>query len=368
VKDFQWDAEGRLTGLTNNDGVSVSYLYDAAGQLVGEALGTNPLPENVTRYLPDKNLAWSQILEERDGSGNLKVAYTYADTLLLKQERGGATGWYQHDHLSPRTIVDNTGAPLNRYHFSPFGEIQRQDGPTIGTLVAMQNGQLFAGERFDANLNMYYLRARYMDPRLGRFAGMDMHPGTLRSPMSLHDYVYASNDPIGMIDPTGHSFFASIGPTLIFYSAPIIYIAQQAAPRILPFAANLGANIGAWGNGVYRLQGFPNLRIAAGQAYERVLTPAMRILRADGPDVRGVVPGARPDWMFGLSHIVEAKLGQYVNPSQLQAYINYIQALGHGRITYITLTRVPPQIEAEIMRRASQAGVEVKIIWIMWPL
>ena len=155
----------------NPQNVSTSYTYDAEGQLVGERIGTEPTAANVIYYLADKNLPYSQILEERDGGGGLKAAYQFADTMLLKQERGSQALFTHGDHLSTRLLTDGTGTAVNRYVFSPFGELQNQSGTAA-------NPHQFAGERFDANANLYYLRARYMDPRTGRFAGMDLHPGS----------------------------------------------------------------------------------------------------------------------------------------------------------------------------------------------
>ena len=49
-----------------------------------------------------------------------------------------------------------------------------------------------------------------MDPRIGRFLGVDPWSGRTSRPTSLHKYSYASNDPVGKIDPTGK--FTSTGP------------------------------------------------------------------------------------------------------------------------------------------------------------
>ncbi len=48
-----------------------------------------------------------------------------------------------------------------------------------------------------------YLRARYYDPSNGRFNRLDPFAGNANDPQSLHKYVYAHNDPVQGIDPTG---------------------------------------------------------------------------------------------------------------------------------------------------------------------
>jgi RHS repeat-associated protein len=79
---------------------------------------------------------------------------------------------------------------------SAFGNIISSTGNTI-------NEFLFTGEQYDANIGFYYLRARYMDPSIGRFITADPFSGFMFEPLSLHKYLYANADPINNIDPSG---------------------------------------------------------------------------------------------------------------------------------------------------------------------
>jgi RHS repeat-associated protein len=62
---------------------------------------------------------------------------------------------------------------------------------------------LYRGEQYDPDLGLYYLRARYYNPVTGRFLSRDPGAGRIKVPATLHKYLYASSDPIGVIDPTG---------------------------------------------------------------------------------------------------------------------------------------------------------------------
>ncbi|MDR3197657.1 MAG: RHS repeat-associated core domain-containing protein, partial [Planctomycetaceae bacterium] len=64
---------------------------------------------------------------------------------------------------------------------------------------------LYSGEQFDSKIGQQYLRARYYDPATGRFNRLDPFFGNLNDPQSLHKYLYAHNDPINGIDPSGNS-------------------------------------------------------------------------------------------------------------------------------------------------------------------
>jgi hypothetical protein len=51
-----------------------------------------------------------------------------------------------------------------------------------------------------------YAKARYFDPKLGRFLTQDSFLGTQDNPPSLHRYAYAANRPTVYVDPTGHAY------------------------------------------------------------------------------------------------------------------------------------------------------------------
>lgn len=56
----------------------------------------------------------------------------------------------------------------------------------------------FAGEYQDKETGLYYLRARYYDPRTGAFLTRDP-----LEPITATPYAYAANDPINLVDPLG---------------------------------------------------------------------------------------------------------------------------------------------------------------------
>jgi RHS repeat-associated protein len=76
---------------------------------------------------------------------------------------------------------------------------------------------LYRGELFDADLGLYYLRHRYMNPLTGRFMSRDpkeykplgpdqqLYDAEVQpiDPRKLHTYLYASADPVNRIDPKG---------------------------------------------------------------------------------------------------------------------------------------------------------------------
>ena len=60
-----------------------------------------------------------------------------------------------------------------------------------------------AGEMYDDETGLYYLRARYYDPSVGRFISKDSVEGSITNPLSLNLYTYCVNNPIIYTDPSG---------------------------------------------------------------------------------------------------------------------------------------------------------------------
>ena len=54
-----------------------------------------------------------------------------------------------------------------------------------------------------AESRLYYYRARYYDPEIGRFLSHDPEPGMLARSVTLNPYQYAFNNPVRYIDPLG---------------------------------------------------------------------------------------------------------------------------------------------------------------------
>jgi RHS repeat-associated protein len=79
--------------------------------------------------------------------------------------------------------------------------------------VQTPNVYRYTGEQWDPDLGMYYLRARYYQPDIGRFWTMDTYEGSQSDPLSLHKYLYCAADPVNNTDPSGH-FMDGIGGLL----------------------------------------------------------------------------------------------------------------------------------------------------------
>jgi RHS repeat-associated protein len=104
------------------------------------------------------------------------------------------TPYYSHfDGLgSVIALTNSAGSVVNLYEYSVFGEVSASD-------PNHPNRFLFTGREFDADTGLYYYRARYYNPYLGRFLQTDPAAD------GMNWYAYCGNDPVGSIDPSGAS-------------------------------------------------------------------------------------------------------------------------------------------------------------------
>lgn len=201
---YGYNFENRLVSL---NGGQVAYYYDGDGNRVAKTEG------GVTTYFLVDSLnptGYAQVLDEIS-QGAVQRSYAYGLDLVSQRQRdaeGWATHYYGYDgHGSTRLLTDAAGAVRDTYTYDAFGALTAATGTT-------PNLYRYAGEQLDPNLGFYYLRARYINPGVGRFWTMDTWSGNLRDPQSLHKYLYGRSDPGNRLDPSG-MFDISIGAVAV---------------------------------------------------------------------------------------------------------------------------------------------------------
>ena len=93
------------------------------------------------------------------------------------------------------SLTNNSGTVINEYEYDTFGNV-------MGT-EDLSNGFSYAGEQYDKETGLIFLRSRYYDSSLGRFITKDSFPGVKSLSQSLNSYIYVRNNPVNNIDPTG---------------------------------------------------------------------------------------------------------------------------------------------------------------------
>ena len=89
-------------------------------------------------------------------------------------------------------LSDAAGDTVQTYEYSVYGEVAVED-------ANHPNPYMFAGVRYDIEIGLYYNRARYYNPFMGRFLQTD--PVGCAAEFNL--YRYCENNPTNRVDPYG---------------------------------------------------------------------------------------------------------------------------------------------------------------------
>jgi RHS repeat-associated protein len=98
-------------------------------------------------------------------------------------------------------LTDVNGTFVEYYEYNVFGEPAIWDVNTMEIVESsvVGNPYMFTGREYDSETGLYYYRARYYSPKLGRFLQTD----PIRYRAGLNLYSYCGNNPIMWIDAFG---------------------------------------------------------------------------------------------------------------------------------------------------------------------
>jgi RHS repeat-associated protein/uncharacterized repeat protein (TIGR01451 family) len=190
---YVYDVENRLVQVRTPAAGTWAYTYDALGDRVQVTHDSQ-----VTRYRHDP-IGLVDVMAEYDGNGKLVARYVDGLGLVARIDAAGKAAYYGFDALgSTRLLTDDSGTVANIYDYDPWG------GPSAAH-QASPNSFQYVG-RFGVvhdETGLMFMRARYYDPLLGRFATAD--PIGFKGG-ELNLYVYARNSPTDANDPSGLVF------------------------------------------------------------------------------------------------------------------------------------------------------------------
>ena len=192
---YGWNALGQLvqvSGTSDWGGTwhTISYGYDGMGRRVRKTVNGV-----TTGYLYDGE----DLLMELNGAGNAVLEYTYYPGTdrphSVRRSSDGAMFYYvteQPGHVVG--LVDANNQVVNEYRYDPWGN-------AITVREQVPQTLRYAAREYDAETGLYFMRARYYDPRVGRFISED--PTGLGG--GINPYAYVGNNPVGRTDPSGLS-------------------------------------------------------------------------------------------------------------------------------------------------------------------
>jgi RHS repeat-associated protein len=187
---IHWDQKNRATSIASSLGTTTTFSYDPLDYRIGRAGGKLGARDY---YLEGENLEAEYL------NGVLQTKYYRGinpDELVARFDYASGPGIPSIFHQDPLQTVTamsaHDGQSQEGSITDPFGEFFTMEGGT-------NNRLRFTGRERDFDANLYYSRARYYDPFIGRFLSED----PLGFTQGVNFYAYVNNNPVNANDPSG---------------------------------------------------------------------------------------------------------------------------------------------------------------------
>src|SRR5262249_44048986 len=147
-----------------------------------------------TRFGYDGSNVWADL----DTSNNLLMRRYYldsVDSIFARASSQGTVAWYMADRLgSVRDMFDNSGVRQDHINYDGYGNVTYELNATFGDRYK------WTGREVDSLIGLQYNRARYYDPKVGRWTSQDPL-GFAADDANFYRYVL--NDSTNLSAPTG---------------------------------------------------------------------------------------------------------------------------------------------------------------------
>ncbi len=208
---YSYNAADELTSSVKG-GTTTTYSYDGNGNLTsGGGLSFTYNAKNQTTAINTDTYTYSGA-DQTDRVTVNSTNYTYGSLGLGSASDSGGQTYYTRDNRgqlmserissssyyylmddigSVRLLTDSSGTVKDSYSYDPFGT-------STSKSETVANPWQFASGYFDATTSLYKFGTRYYNPSLGRWTQQD-------PVASANPYLYANDDPVNEVDPTGRS-------------------------------------------------------------------------------------------------------------------------------------------------------------------
>lgn len=246
----------------------VRYQYDLSGRMIARTeLGSGGQVVQHERFAH----AGNQVLLTLNPQGQVRERFLYGpqvDQLIAVTRIGQAIPvvWALADHQGTvRDVLDNAGQIRRHWAYDSFGNVVA----TSGAEALASFNVLYTGREFDATTGLYFYRARWYDPVVGRFTGRD--------PIGLdagpNPFAYVNNQATTATDPSGQIplLLLLIPAAGALVGAAHTYGSSRAAGWSQPasFGWGLLGAVGGWYSPLSALLGGAGAAIGYGVAGER---------------------------------------------------------------------------------------------------
>jgi RHS repeat-associated protein len=196
-----YDYMNRIVKATDGSS-TVKFRYDPLGRRIQKEVTLGSQSKTTNFYY-----SGHQVIEERDSSDQVTRQFIYGngiDEVIRVDIYNGTTStpYYFHRNAigSITAITDANGNIIERVYYDIYGMPTFKDASgNVLPKSSIGNNILFQGREYDTELNLYYFRARYYDPIMGRFISTD--PMGYQDSMNL--YQGFNMNTFNFVDPFG---------------------------------------------------------------------------------------------------------------------------------------------------------------------
>ncbi|AYQ56513.1 hypothetical protein MS2017_0785 [Bathymodiolus thermophilus thioautotrophic gill symbiont] len=219
---LNWHYNNTLNKLTKQHQTNTTeyYVYDHQGNRVRTVIESNNQAQSQTTYLPS--------LDILTNINHPQTNTLHIGTHILSEHTKDSTQTHYQlsNHLKTNTLELNDQAQIISYeHYYPYGGtaiIAGKDKTQV-----QQKRYRYTGKERDDSSGLYYYGARYLAPWLARW----ISPDSAGSADGLNLYVYAGNNPLKYIDPTGRVKVYPFDTQAKPYSVDVLSLVTNVEPR-----------------------------------------------------------------------------------------------------------------------------------------
>lgn len=197
VKTYIWNSSNQLISVKLNNVTGAQFSYDALGNRIAKK------GASIIRYVNDISTNANVITEMTNANVPTRMNMVGPLGQISTGDVGNTTRLYPIvDSIgSTRLLTDSSGNIIQKYSFDDYG-----NKTTVDVVGKPSTQYQFAGENLDTETGLYYLRARYYDPSIGRFISRDPYRGQIDNVTTQNAYPYTADNPINYTDPSGKWF------------------------------------------------------------------------------------------------------------------------------------------------------------------
>ncbi|AZZ97488.1 RHS repeat-associated core domain-containing protein [Pseudoalteromonas sp. R3] len=211
------DTTNRLTSVSGYSGKYGAFQYDSRGNITHN--GQFSLTYNRANQMTSANGnhfvydGHNRRVKQVEQKGTSYSMYSQAGQLMYRENHHVSGEGVNYIYLGKKLIakygsVTPKGVLADEQNYLPYGETLESNNDDVG----------YTGHKFDKELGLSYMQARYYDPAIGRFYSNDPvdvmgHIGRGNPVHGFNRYTYANNNPYKYVDPDGE--FATL-PLAVF--------------------------------------------------------------------------------------------------------------------------------------------------------